>query len=97
MRGHGGAPRRGSRDPGGEGGRGGDDAGLIADAQRVEHYEIAAYGSAIALAAVLGHNRIADLLGDTIAEEIATDQKLSLIAERQVNPQAAALSGSDHA
>jgi ferritin-like metal-binding protein YciE len=65
------------------------DAGLIADAQRVEHYEIAAYGTAKALATLLGHHRIVKLLDQTLKEEMATDQTLTRIAEREVNPQAA--------
>ena len=65
------------------------DAALIADAQRVEHYEIAAYGSAKALAVLLGHDRIVTLLDENLREEVAADEKLSHIAEREVNPQAA--------
>ena len=64
------------------------DAGLIADAQRVEHYEIAGYGSAKALAQLLGHEKIARLLDETLKEEIATDRKLAEIAESEVNPRA---------
>ena len=68
------------------------DAGLIADAQRVEHYEIAAYGSAKARAAMLGHDRMVSLLEETLREEVATDEKLSRIADQEVNPQAAGAS-----
>ena len=57
------------------------DAGLIGAAQRVEHYEIAAYGTARTLAEKLGHNDIADLLEQTLEEEKATDVKLTEIAD----------------
>ena len=59
------------------------DAGLISAAQRVEHYEIAAYGSLIALAKQLGEMAAVKLLGDTLKEEKATDEKLSLLAEEK--------------
>ena len=65
------------------------DAALIADAQRVEHYEIAAYGSAKALADILGHDEIVILLTQNEHEEIGADRKLGRIAEREVHPQAA--------
>lgn len=64
------------------------DAGLIADAQRVEHYEIAGYGSAKAIARLLGHEKIVKLLDETLKEEIAADRKLSEIAANEVNPKA---------
>lgn len=60
------------------------DTALIAAAQKVEHYEIAAYGSLIALAKQLGETESAKLLADTLEEEKATDQKLSLIAEEKL-------------
>lgn len=65
------------------------DAGLIGAAQRVEHYEIAAYGTARALANQLGHSEIADLLGQTLDEEKQTDAKLTELAESSVNAEAA--------
>jgi ferritin-like metal-binding protein YciE len=65
------------------------DAALIADAQRVEHYEIAAYGTAKALARQLGQEEIVTLIEQNEQEEVATDRKLTDIAEREVNPQAA--------
>lgn len=68
------------------------DAGIISTAQRVEHYEIAGYGSAIAFAQLLGHDDIATLLEQTLAEEKAADQKLSAIAEEEVNQHAMAAS-----
>lgn len=64
------------------------DAGLIGAAQRVEHYEIAAYGTARALAKALGHDEAADLLEETLEEEKATDEKLTELAESTVNAEA---------
>jgi len=61
------------------------DAAIIGSAQRVEHYEIAAYGTAIAHARLLGLDEIVALLEDTIEEEKATDRKLTEIAESVVN------------
>lgn len=60
------------------------DAGLISAAQRVEHYEIAAYGTLIAWAGSAGMD-VADLLETTLSEEKAADEKLSNIAEAEVN------------
>ena len=64
------------------------DAALIGAAQRVEHYEIAAYGTARALARQLGHTDAAKLLDQTLDEESAADEKLTQIAEASVNPAA---------
>lgn len=64
------------------------DAGLISAAQRVEHYEIAAYGTARTYAQRLGERQAANLLEETLQEEKETDQKLTKIAEQMVNPQA---------
>jgi ferritin-like metal-binding protein YciE len=61
------------------------DAALIAAAQRVEHYEIAGYGTVRTLAEHLGHQEIARLLQQTLDEEAACDQKLTRIAETSVN------------
>lgn len=57
------------------------DAGLIGAAQKVEHYEIAAYGTLAALAKKLGYTQAAKLLEETLQEEKNTDQKLTTIAE----------------
>ena len=57
------------------------DVGLIAAAQRVEHYEIASYGCARTYAKLLGINRAVDLLEATLREEKAADEKLTAIAE----------------
>ncbi|BCU56813.1 YciE/YciF ferroxidase family protein [Enterobacter kobei] len=59
------------------------DAGLIGAAQKVEHYEIATYGTLRALAVKLGYKEAARLLGETLEEEKATDEKLTIIAEKQ--------------
>ncbi|CAB3806969.1 ferritin-like domain-containing protein [Pararobbsia alpina] len=64
------------------------DTALIAAAQKVEHYEIAAYGSLIALANQLGETESVKILGDTLKEEKATDQKLSLLAEEKIAAEA---------
>lgn len=65
------------------------DAALIAAAQRVEHYEIAGYGTARTFAQRLGRQDVAKLLQETLNEEEATDKKLTQIAESRVNLQAA--------
>jgi ferritin-like metal-binding protein YciE len=64
------------------------DAGLIAAANRVEHYEIAAYGSARTFAEGLGRRDIASLLGETLEEEKQADTKLTQIARSSVNSEA---------
>lgn len=65
------------------------EAGLIGAAQKVEHYEIAAYGTASAHARQLGFNSIARILDKTLEEERTADEKLTKLAENQVNVQAA--------
>jgi ferritin-like metal-binding protein YciE len=65
------------------------DAGLIVGCQKVEHYEIAGYGSAVTFAKLLGDNEAARLLGQTLDEEKAADKKLSDIAESSINLEAA--------
>lgn len=64
------------------------DALLIAAAQRVEHYEIAGYGTARTFAAQVGEKKIADLLQQTLDEESEADEKLTEIAESVVNAEA---------
>jgi ferritin-like metal-binding protein YciE len=64
------------------------DAGLIGAAQKVEHYEIAAYGTARTHAEMLGYRKIARLLQQTLNEEGATDKKLTQLAESIVNYEA---------
>jgi ferritin-like metal-binding protein YciE len=65
------------------------DAGLIGAAQRVEHYEIAGYGTARSLAQRLGDRQVAGTLQLTLNEEAEADKKLTSIAESQVNVSAA--------
>ncbi len=66
------------------------DAGLIASAQAVEHYEMARYGTLRAWALQLGMKEAADILGQTLAEETKTDQALSKLAAGSVNKSALA-------
>jgi ferritin-like metal-binding protein YciE len=65
------------------------DAGLIAAAQRVEHYEMAGYGCLRTWAKLIGHQESARLLQQTLDEEGQTDEKLTKLAERIVNIKAA--------
>jgi ferritin-like metal-binding protein YciE len=64
------------------------DAGLIAAAQRVEHYEIAGYGCARTYAEMLGDKQGARVLDTTLREEAATDKKLTKLAKSVVNVRA---------
>lgn len=66
------------------------DAGLIIAAQKIEHYEIATYGSLCALANKMGQSEIAALLEQTLNEEKETDHHLTEIAETSINEEAAA-------
>ena len=66
------------------------DAALIASAQRVEHYEMAAYGTLVAWAEAMGHTEAAELLQTTLDEEKATDEKLTELADGGINREAAA-------
>ena len=66
------------------------DAGLIAAAQKVEHYEMSGYGSARTFAQILGHEEAAELLEETLEEEKAADEKLTEIAVSVINVEAAA-------
>jgi ferritin-like metal-binding protein YciE len=72
------------------------DTALIGAARRVEHYEIAAYGSVCEIAKVLGQTRHASLLQETLAEETKTDEKLSGLA-KEINSQAAEESSEEDA
>lgn len=65
------------------------DAAIIGAAQKMEHYEIASYGTARTLAQQAGQQQIADLLETTLKEEKATDEKLTAIATSSVNKKAA--------
>lgn len=64
------------------------DAALIAAAQRVEHYEIAGYGTARSLAEQLGHSQAAELFQQTLDEESAADKKLTELAQSYANAKA---------
>ncbi|MGZ3776121.1 MAG: YciE/YciF ferroxidase family protein [Mucilaginibacter sp.] len=64
------------------------DAGIISAAQKVEHYEIASYGTLKTLASVLGHNEAAEILNTTLQEEKNADNKLTQIAESSINQSA---------
>jgi ferritin-like metal-binding protein YciE len=64
------------------------DVVIIGAAQRVEHYEIAAYGTAIAHARLLGHESVAKVLHSTLEEEKAADKTLTELAKNVINPEA---------
>ena len=61
------------------------DVGIIMAAQKVEHYEIATYGSLVTLAKTLGHEEVANILYQTLEEEKETDANLTEIAENNIN------------
>jgi ferritin-like metal-binding protein YciE len=71
------------------------DAGIIMAAQKVEHYEIATYGSLVQLAKTLGRNDAAEVLHQTLEEEKQADEKLTEIAEWNVNQAAAQEAGEE--
>jgi ferritin-like metal-binding protein YciE len=71
------------------------DAALICAAQKVEHYEIASYGSLRTWAEMLDESQAADLLQETLDEEKAADEKLTEIAESAANPEEAEESEED--
>jgi ferritin-like metal-binding protein YciE len=64
------------------------DVGLIFAAQKAEHYEIATYGGLVTLARTMGHDDVAELLDQTLAEEKVTDNLLTRIAEEDANVKA---------
>ncbi|REG90695.1 YciE/YciF ferroxidase family protein [Algoriphagus antarcticus] len=66
------------------------DAGIIIASQKVEHYEIASYGTLVAFAKKMGMGDIADLLSKTLEEEKKTDVSLTKLAESEINEEAAA-------
>lgn len=70
------------------------DAGLIAAAQKVEHYEMSGYGSARTHAQLLGNTRAASLLKETLDEEKAADAKLNEIAMSFINEEAVSMAGN---
>lgn len=61
------------------------DVGIIVSSQKVEHYEISAYGSLITLAKTMGQDEVADILSQTLEEEREADQILSQLAETSIN------------
>ncbi len=71
------------------------DAGIIMSAQKVEHYEISAYGSLVTLANTMGQTEIAEILSTTLEEEKQTDALLSEIAENNINWEAGQEDESD--
>lgn len=66
------------------------DAGIIANCQRIEHYEISGYGTAVKFAKQLGHKSIAEKLQKTLNEEYSADEKLDKLAENRINEEAKA-------
>jgi ferritin-like metal-binding protein YciE len=71
------------------------DAALIAAAQRVEHYEVSGYGTARTLASQLGHHEIANLLRQTEEEEVAADDKLTMVAVDEIYPSLKMMAGEE--
>jgi len=71
------------------------DAGLIASGQRVEHYEIAAYGNVHAFAEALGNDQVAAILAETLGEEHAADELLTTISMDTVIPAALTAGGGE--
>jgi ferritin-like metal-binding protein YciE len=69
------------------------DSALIAAAQRVEHYEISAYGSARAFATLLGHEDVVELLTETLEEESAADEKLTSKSDKEILPAVSSAEG----
>ena len=65
------------------------DAGIILASQKVEHYEIATYGTLTEFAKTLGENEVADILYQTLTEEKGADEKLTMLAESCINVEAA--------
>jgi len=73
------------------------DAVIVGAQQRMEHYEIAAYGTLAALAKAAGQQEIADLMAQTLQEEKQADEKLTQLAESELNPAAIQGAGQDEA
>jgi ferritin-like metal-binding protein YciE len=71
------------------------DAGLILGQQKIEHYEIASYGTAVTFAKLLGDEESAKLLSQTLNEEERIDKRLTNIAKGKVNPEAAEGAGPE--
>jgi len=73
------------------------DAALICAAQKIEHYEIASYGSLESWAKLMGEQEAADILGETLGEEKATDEKLNSLAEDTINVESDEEEEEEHA
>jgi ferritin-like metal-binding protein YciE len=71
------------------------DVALIMAAQKVEHYEIATYGSLVQLAKTIGMNNIAEVLAETLMEEKEADELLTSIAESGINEEGASEEGNE--
>ncbi|PZR28798.1 MAG: ferritin-like domain-containing protein [Citrobacter freundii] len=71
------------------------DVGIIMAAQKVEHYEIATYGSLVQLAYTMGQDEIASILQETLDEEKQTDENLTQIAENNINWEAESEDGGE--
>ncbi|MFP9119063.1 ferritin-like domain-containing protein [Flavobacterium sp. RNTU_13] len=71
------------------------DAGIIAASQKVEHYEIATYGTLVAFAKTLGEDEVADILAETLAEEKEADETLTEAAYNSINFDAAGEEGGE--
>jgi ferritin-like metal-binding protein YciE len=72
------------------------DAAIISAAQKVEHYEIASYGTVRTLAQTLGNNEVGELLEETLDEEKEADRRLTQIAESSINSEAASEEGESN-
>ena len=72
------------------------DAGLIAAAQRMEHYEIAAYGTVREYARIMGHSDLVGLMESTLTEEKGADNKLTKLAATGINAMVPAMDGTDN-
>jgi ferritin-like metal-binding protein YciE len=68
---------------------------IVAGLQRIEHYEIAAYGTAVALASALGEEEVAGLLSKTLEEEKMTDMRLTDVTQQSIMPAALGTEGED--
>jgi len=68
---------------------------IVAGMQRIEHYEIAAYGTSVALAKALGEDEVASLLSETLEEEKMTDMKLTEVTQQSIMPEALGSEGDE--
>jgi len=68
---------------------------IVAGLQRIEHYEIAAYGTGVALAKAVGEQEVAKLLSETLEEEKMTDMKLTEVTQQSIMPEALGEAGAE--